>query len=135
VIDEGGYDLVIGHWWGDHHQDHVAASRITHASCRAGVGGFWVMEVPQYTVRSHSAFEADVFVDISSSIDRKLAALRCYESWAREEDVQQVEALARYRAGIMRGSTHVEAFKSVFTHVAPGPDCIRLAGIPRQAAS
>jgi len=61
------------------------------------------------------AFLPDFYVDITSVIERKVAALSCYESQvnnAPSRSVEAVRALAKFR-GSQNGCGYAEAYKLV----------------------
>jgi len=111
------------------HPDHLAAGEATlqavypdarnpyaHPELLAAgyepheVGEVWLMASPR----------ADRFVDITSHIERKLAALRCHESQVGNPDelerfVRGWTAATAERAGLGPGR-HAEAFQVVDTH-------------------
>jgi LmbE family N-acetylglucosaminyl deacetylase len=119
VIRKGKYDLVITHWPGDHHQDHVATYRIVNSACRRANCTLLCMELALYAQRSIQSFTPNVFVDVSRTFQMKLAALRCYESYITEEILESVEALARARAAVVPGARYVEAFQLTSSIIRP----------------
>lgn len=113
--------LVFTHFSGDVNIDH----RITHdavlAACRPQPGHFVeelaFFEVPSSTEwrppASAQAFHPNWFVDVSSTMAAKQAALKCYASELRPfphpRSVEGIQALARWR-GATVGVEAAEAF-------------------------
>jgi len=67
------------------------------------------------------AFSPNVFCDVSTTIDRKMAAARVYESqlkaYPHERSPESIMVLSRYRGGFV-GMEHAEAFVCV-RHILP----------------
>lgn len=91
-VDEHAPDIVYTHHYGDLNVDHELACRATVTATRplpdSGVRrvfGFETLSASEWAVRDPSnAFQPTTFVDVSASLDRKLEALRSYESELRE---------------------------------------------------
>lgn len=80
--------IVVTHWTEGRHPDHRAAARLVYDACfLAGLTNF---DAPGERHRPHKVVHATAFredappptfvVDVSEQMDRKLEALRCYES-------------------------------------------------------
>jgi LmbE family N-acetylglucosaminyl deacetylase len=111
-IDEFRPGLILTHWPFDSHKSHNNTSLSTLAAARYfnsvllyepfGPGG-----------RGMLGFRAQVYVDVSDSIEAKLAAIRAHRS-EYEKYGQQWEEASRARAtvrGFEMGSRHAEAFE------------------------
>ena len=106
---------------GDNNQDHQAVFRAAMVVCRpyggADLQGLYSYEVPSSTDQSppllESAFLPSRYVDISTYLDRKLSALRCYErelrAFPNPRSIEGVTSYARKR-GSEVGMEAAEAF-------------------------
>jgi len=74
VIRETGTTIVYTHGQNDSHQDHRAVALASMGACRA------VQQVLCYDSPSSIGFTPSVFVDISDTLSKKLAALDCHRS-------------------------------------------------------
>lgn len=103
-------DLVIGPSLNDHHQDHqVVAQEMVRAF--KGCARILCYELPW----NHVRFESQAFAILNEQdIERKIAALQCYESQAGKPymDPDFVRGLARTR-GVQVGVEYAEAFEVV----------------------
>lgn len=114
-------DMVFTHHAGDVNIDHRRIHEAVSAACRPQPGypvkTLLCFEVPSSTEwqlpGSAPAFVPNWFVDISDSLDRKLAALEAYTAelrlWPHPRSRQGVEHLARWR-GATVGVEAAEAF-------------------------
>lgn len=125
IIDEIKPDVVYTHHRGDSHQDHRAAFFITMSALRLNRGAKVSDVSPRilsYEVLSSSeraapfsslAFLPNLYVDISSQLERKLAAARTYTTeigrFPHPRSVEGIETLAKYR-GMQAGVRAAEAF-------------------------
>lgn len=113
--------MVITHHAGDLNVDHRRVHQAVATACRAQPGHpvrtLLAFEVPSSTEwqlpGSGPAFVPNWFVDISSSLDRKLSALSAYAAelreWPHPRSQRGVEHLARWR-GASVGVDAAEAF-------------------------
>lgn len=91
VVDDVQPDIVYGHHWGDVNRDHRVISEAIMVACRPIGDRFprsvLLFETPSSTEWSwpdpNSAFIPNHFVDISSTIERKLEAMSYYTSEVR----------------------------------------------------
>jgi N-acetylglucosamine malate deacetylase 1 len=107
-------DAIYCPFPGDHHRDHQAASASTAAAVdRVGFRGeIWCYE-------TWSNLWPNVAVDISSVVDRKRAAIDCYQSQvAYMPYAEAVLGLNRFR-GLKLGVPYAEAF-----YVCDGPSFV-----------
>jgi len=114
-------NMVFTHHIGDVNIDHRIVHDAVIAACRSRPGHpvrellfFEVLSSTEWRPPSSGCvFHPNVFVDISSTISRKLDALRAYESELRDfphpRSIEAVEALARWR-GATVGVNAAEAF-------------------------
>jgi len=112
---------VVTHHCGDVNIDHRVIHEAVITACRPQPGHsvrrLLAFEVPSSTEwqppGSNVAFQPNWFEDVSDTIDRKIEALKVYQSemreWPHARSLQSVEHLARWRGGSM-GYEAVEAF-------------------------
>lgn len=113
---------VLTHHAGDVNIDHTVIHHAVAAACRP-LPGSCVKEVLYFEVasstewrhtRSIAPFAPNLFVDISSTLDRKLRALEVYASEMRAfphaRSLEAIEHLARWR-GATVGCAAAEAFE------------------------
>ncbi|MCC6551397.1 MAG: PIG-L family deacetylase [Polyangiaceae bacterium] len=108
-LDERRCDTLICHWDLDLHHDHEVASRVALAASRR-VPRVLMGQVNQYVGRR--MFTPNVFVDVSRTWQRKIDALRCYDSqWPRAGDgwLALTDATSRYY-GSIAGVDRAEGF-------------------------
>jgi len=115
VIDEYNIDMIYTHWYHDSHQDH---RRTTQSVLSAGryVKNILMYE-PEYPAgRSYLGFRNQYYVDITSTFDIKMEALKQHKSQIRKYGekmfLEAVEARARHR-GYEIGSRYAECFEVV----------------------
>jgi LmbE family N-acetylglucosaminyl deacetylase len=121
LVEQHQPDTVLTHHGGDLNIDHRRVHEAVFTACRPQPGHpvrtVLCFEVPSSTEwqcpGSAPAFVPNWFVDISSTLDRKLAALQAYASemrdWPHPRSEQGVVALLRWR-GASIGTTAAEAF-------------------------
>lgn len=121
LVDEHRPDTVITHHIGDVNVDHQLSHKAVVTACRPQpdhpVRKLLCFEVPSNTEwqlpGSAAAFEPNYFVDISATLERKLAALNAYTSevrgWPHPRSLEAVEHLNRWRGSIV-GKEAAEAF-------------------------
>jgi N-acetylglucosamine malate deacetylase 1 len=111
VISDWRPDVVMLPFVSDRHVDHFAANRcLMDAAGRMGLG--WAEGVQCLAYESWSPLHANLYVDVSESMDAKRRAIRCHESQLLFNDyLGGVEGLNRFRAvsGMVAG-TYAEAF-------------------------
>jgi len=119
AIRETSPDVIFCPFPGDNHRDHQAAAASTAAAiAKADFGGdVWCYEV-------WAALWPNFFVDISSVVEEKRAAIECYRSQIEFTPyVEGVLGLNRYR-GVKARTTYAEAF-----YVCSGRDFVNLCGM------
>jgi len=114
VIDEYSIEMIYTHWYHDTHQDHM---RTTQSAFSAGryVSNILMYE-PEYPAgRSYLGFRNQYYMDITSTFEMKMDALKCHESQVTKygnDFLEAVEARARHR-GYEIGSKYAECFEIV----------------------
>ena len=120
-INEINPEIIYTHHSNDLNVDHRITHQAVLTACRPypdqSVKKIYCFEVPSstewQTPISVPPFIPNTFVDISSTIDNKLEALKAYESemkpWPHSRSIKAVEYLARWR-GASAGFEAAEAF-------------------------
>jgi N-acetylglucosamine malate deacetylase 1 len=114
-------ECVYTHWYGDLNVDHRVTQKAVMTACRPQPGfpvrrilGFEVLSSTEWCTPQCAAFSPNYFVDISSFINRKNAALGCYDMEMRasphSRSVKHSEALAVHRGNTV-GLVACEAFE------------------------
>jgi LmbE family N-acetylglucosaminyl deacetylase len=112
IIDKYNIDIIYTHWYHDTHQDH---RRTTQAVLSAGryVKNILMYE-PEYPAgRSYSGFHNQYYVDITSTFEIKMGALKQHKSQIKKygnDFLEAVEARARHR-GYEIGNKYAECFE------------------------
>lgn len=116
-------DIVYTHHSGDVNIDHRIAHDVVIAAVRPQPGnevsGLYVFETPSSTEwrppNSAASFMPTHYINISETLDHKMAALRIYASemrpWPHSRSYQAIEHLARWR-GATVGREAAEAFET-----------------------
>jgi LmbE family N-acetylglucosaminyl deacetylase len=107
-------DVVFTHWTFDTHQDHRNTALASLASGRR-VRSVIAYEPIYPAGRSYVAFRAQCYVDITDTIDVKMAALRAHVTEYRkfgEAWIDGTRARARFR-GYEMGTQYAEAFEII----------------------
>ncbi len=127
LIERHKPEIILGHHGADLNVDHAVAFRATLTATRPSPGStvrsVYAFEVPSSTEWAFSAtgegFKPQAFVDITETLDVKLAAMSVYESEARPfphpRSSQALAALARMR-GAQAGLDAAEAFQLIRRH-------------------
>jgi N-acetylglucosamine malate deacetylase 1 len=114
-------DTILTHHCGDLNIDHQLVHRVVVTACRPQAGHpvttLLFFETPSSTEWQSpgacTAFIPNWFVDITGTLDRKMAAAQCYESelrpWPHPRSVEGIEHLAHWR-GATVGVDSAEAF-------------------------
>lgn len=125
LVGQVGPELVLTHHGGDLNVDHAVTFRAVLTAVRpqpgATVRELLCFEAPSSTEwgfgRLAPAFCPSVFVDVGATLERKIAALTCYEgerrSFPHPRSDQAIRALAAMR-GSAAGLPAAEAFELVF---------------------
>lgn len=112
IINDFSPDEVYTHWNHDSHQDHVAISNATFAAARKNDCSLYMYEqqIPGGVVPY--GFKAQMFVDISNSIDTKVESCLAHKSQMEDPWIDALEGRARYR-GFQSNVKYAEAFEVV----------------------
>lgn len=79
IVQKFQPEVVFTQWIGDSHQDHQALTRAVIAACR-DQNDVFMYETTIPGGITESAFRAQLFVDITNTIDVKRKALECFKS-------------------------------------------------------
>jgi LmbE family N-acetylglucosaminyl deacetylase len=79
IIQKYEPEIVFTQWIGDSHQDHQALTKAVIAACRDQKDVFMYETTIPGGITEH-AFRAQLFVDITTTIDIKKSALDCFRS-------------------------------------------------------
>lgn len=114
---------VYTHWLGDSHPEHVALSRAVLAATRRNRCSVYMYEATIPGGITAHGFHAQKFVDISDTIDSKMASLACYETQLERYGPEWLEAIRGRAAhrGFQIGGRYAEAFQ-VIKELATIPD-------------
>lgn len=124
-VSEHRPDAIYTHHPGDLNIDHGITFRAVLTGTRPGasavaVADIYAFEVPSSTEwafqRIAPVFRPSVFVDIAAGLDRKIAAMQCYESERREAPHPRSPAVLRAAAarwGSVAGMPAAEAFELI----------------------
>ncbi len=106
---------IYTHWLGDSHPEHVALSRAVLAATRRNGCSVYMYEATIPGGISADAFRAQKFIDISDTIDSKMASLECYETQLERYGQGWLEAIRGRAAhrGFQIGRRYAEAFEVV----------------------
>jgi LmbE family N-acetylglucosaminyl deacetylase len=106
---------VFTHWIEDSHQDHVNFSKCIIAATRKNHFHVLMYENTIPGGLTAGAFRAQFFIDISSTIDDKLASIEAHASQIRRNGdwwIQGINGRAMYRGYQIR-SNYAEAFEII----------------------
>jgi LmbE family N-acetylglucosaminyl deacetylase len=124
LVDRLKPEVIYTHHGGDLNVDHGVIHRAVLTATRPVAGQpvreIYAFEVPSSTEwafqRLEPAFRPNVFVDVTSTLDAKIAAMECYESEARRfphpRSPEALRAIAM-RWGSVAGCGAAEAFELV----------------------
>lgn len=136
TIREARPQIILAPYWSDRHPDHVDSSKLIQAACFwSGIAKYGDIEADNDLLPPHRPHRiiyyflhwegpASFVVDISSSFDRKLKAIRAYQSQffarpsedpvtfiSRPEFLEKVINRARYNGSLI-GAEYGEPFHS-----------------------
>ena len=121
VVEKVKPEIVYTHHVGDVNIDHIVTHNAVITACRPIPGQcvktilfFETLSSTEWQMQTcDKAFMPNWFIDIEKSFEKKMEALRCYESEMREyphsRSYKSVEILARYRGSTV-GCCLAEAF-------------------------
>jgi LmbE family N-acetylglucosaminyl deacetylase len=102
-------DLVITHSANDLHWDHGLVHRATVSALRRTPCDLLAfLSSPE--MNAHARCVGECFADVSQSIDKKIAAIKCHESQLKNMDLESSRDLAR-AMGRISGYEYAEAFQ------------------------
>ena len=106
---------VYTQWLGDSHPEHVALSRAVLAATRRNLCSVYMYEATIPGGISADPFRAQKFVDISETIDAKMASLEAYDTQLSRYGREWLEAIRGRAAhrGFQMGRRYAEAFEVV----------------------
>jgi LmbE family N-acetylglucosaminyl deacetylase len=116
-------EVIYTHHGGDLNVDHEVIHRAVLTATRPAVGQpvkeIYAFEVPsstEWAFRLAPPFQPNVFVDVTRTLEAKIAAMECYETEARKfphpRSPEAVRAIAT-RWGSVAGCAAAEAFELV----------------------
>lgn len=112
VIDDNNIDIIYTHWHNDTHQDHMRTTQSVFSAARY-IKNILMYE-PEYPAgRSFLGFWNQYYIDITSTFDIKMKALKCHKSQVKkygDKFIEAVEAKAVHR-GYEIGSKYAECFE------------------------
>lgn len=111
ILSEWRPDIVLLPFLTDRHADHFATNRCFIEAVNQ-LEGDWAQSLNCLGYESWSPIYANVYVDISSTMECKRRALKCHETQLRSDDfLAGIEGLNRFRAVTgLTGGTYAEAF-------------------------
>ncbi len=123
-ISDYGPDIIFTHHPFDTHQAHVGVSNATIAAARRKNTVFFYEPISP-SGRSYVAFRPQLYVEISSTIDKKIASLREhkteYNKFGKEDWIEGVHARCGFR-GYEIGKKYAEAFEILRIEMDFGSD-------------
>ncbi len=119
---------VYTQWSGDSHPEHVALTQAVMAAARHNRYSLYMYEATIPGGITGQAFYPQRFVDISDTIDQKIASLAAYETQVERYGPGWLEAVRGRAAlrGFQMGTAYAEAFQ-VVKHISEIPD-LRITG-------
>jgi LmbE family N-acetylglucosaminyl deacetylase len=111
-IDDFKPDLIFTHWSFDTHQAHQGVSLSTISAARRHPS-ILMYEPISPSGRSYVSYRPQMYIDISETIDKKMASLKAHKSQFKKYGRQWLEAIkarARHR-GYEGGYTYAESFE------------------------
>jgi LmbE family N-acetylglucosaminyl deacetylase len=114
---------IFTHWLGDSHPEHVALTRAVLAATRRNLCSVYMYEATLPGGISADSFRPQRYIDVSDTIDRKMASLETYETQLERYGPGWLEAIRGRAAlrGFQIGCRYAEAFE-VVKDVATIPD-------------
>jgi LmbE family N-acetylglucosaminyl deacetylase len=115
LLAEHRPDVVFSHGMLDSHCDHAQLGRCVVAAMRQSSAQFFAFGPSEYRAQPAYAFVPDVFVDVSSYVDEKKAAIQCYnyEGAPYHELRANDVALLNRADGIRCGAEYAETLRVV----------------------
>lgn len=115
MLDDIQPTAVYTHWTGDSHPEHIALTRAVLAATRHNRCSVYMYEATMPGGISEQPFRAQKFIDISDTIDRKMASLACHETQIERYGQGWLEAIRGRAAhrGFQIRQRYAEAFEVV----------------------
>lgn len=115
VMSKFNPDIIFTHHPFDTHQAHEGVAKSTIAAARRKNTVFFYEPI-QPSGRSYVAFKPDMYVDIGSTVDKKIKSLKCHKSeyhkFGGEDWVEGVKCRCGFR-GYEIGKKYAEAFETL----------------------
>lgn len=114
IINEIDPDVIFTHFVFDTHQDHIRTAQSTLSAARKQ-NTILLYEPINPSGRGYIPFRAQVYFDITSTIDKKLDSLKAHKSqYSKYGDnwIESIKARAKFR-GFEIGSEYAECFELV----------------------
>ncbi len=114
IINNFNPDIVFTHFVFDTHQDHIRTAKSTLSASR-NQNTVMLYEPINPSGRGYIPFRAQVYFDISETINKKINALKAHESQYNkygEKWIEGVKARAKFR-GYEMGTEYAECFELV----------------------
>jgi len=100
VIAERSPDVVVTHWLGDAHGDHVRTARAVSASARRGSWDLYAAPPSDPGPPNTRAFIANTVVDVTATFERKRSALLRYNYEGGPLNRFDFQAMERHWAAV-----------------------------------
>lgn len=117
-------DIIFTHHPFDTHQAHEGVAKATIAAARRKNTVFFYEPITP-SGRSYVAFKAQMYVDIESTLDKKIASLKChtseYNKFGAEDWIEGVRSRCGFR-GYEIGKKFAEAFEILRLEMSFGPE-------------
>jgi len=115
VLDEYSPDVIFTHWDGDSHQDHNALTGGVIAATRMNKCSVYMYEQTLPGGIVPDSFNAQVYIDISKSMDTKIKSILAHKSQHEKNGewwMQGIQGRAKFR-GYQINTQYAEAFQVV----------------------
>lgn len=112
LINEHEVTMVFSHWQNDLNTDHAAAAKMTVVAARR------ISRVLMYRsnwYQPQQPFNGNIYIDISTTINRKKQALSCYKTEIANRGTEWIDTFlnANRIAGFTIDKEYAEVFESV----------------------
>jgi len=110
------FDVIISHWHEDYHQDHKTCYNIAKILSRKNFKEFWCMDLPFYNLY-YKQFQCNLYVDITDYVDKKIKALRCYNSYFDHDKIENTIQYNKYKGSIIGKNKIAETFSIMYKKI------------------